>query len=681
MNTWVREEGSPFPLGLSWVEREQSYNFALYSKHAESVCLLLYGETDLVNPLIARPLDYLHHRSGRVWHARLPKSSTNNARYYAYRIDGPASQGNYEWHVFDPAKIVLDPYAKALFFPSSFSRQAAIDPGPNSGRAALGELVQSRPPLPSRLSVKHESDLVIYELHVRGFSQNPNSGVSSGIRGTFAGVIEKIPYLQDLGITAVELMPVFQNDPEGGDYWGYMPFGFFAPNQRYAGNPNTVECRGAFCSMVDALHAAGIEVILDVVFNHTAEGDQGGPKYHLKLIDNSTYYMVSPVTGDYLDFSGTGNSLHCANRAVRRMILDSMRDWVNEMGVDGFRFDLASIFSLNSDGSVNFEDPPIFDQISGDPDFAGILLIAEPWDAAGVDQLGRNFPGVTWRQWNGTFRDTLRKFVKGDPGMVGETMSCLYGSCDLFPDALMTTYHPYQSVNYVASHDGFTLYDLVSYNEKHNEANGQNNTDGPREDSWNCGWEGDIGVPSGVMKLRKQQIRNFICLLMSSNGTPMFRMGDEFGQTQSGNNNPYNQDNETSWLDWNRGRAHPDLYRFVREMIAFRKAHPSLSRSRFWRNDVQWYGTGSAVDLSFDSRSFAFCLHGASVPDQDMYLMANAFWEDLDFEIQEAGPWSLVVNTSEESPKDILSPGSRIPLGSTGNITVRARSVVLLIKG
>ncbi len=680
MDVWLRKEGSSFPLGLSWIKEEQSYNFALYSKHAERVSLLLYDETDIIHPGIVLLLDYLVHRSGRVWHARLPKSSMNGAKYYAYRIDGPPPQGNYEWHTFDPDKIVLDPYAKALFFPLTFSRQAAIDPGSNAGRAALGNLVQSLHSSPRPLSEKHESDLVIYELHIRGFTENANSGVSSGKHGTFAGLIDKIPYLQDLGITAVELMPVFQNDPQGGDYWGYMPFSFYAPNQHYAGNPGTTDAQTDFSSMIDALHAAGIEVILDVVFNHTAEGGLGGPKYHLKLIDNSSYYMLSPVTGNYLDFSGTGNSLHCANRAVRHMILDSMRYWVREMGVDGFRFDLASIFALNSDGSVNFEDPPIFDQISGDPDFSGTRLIAEPWDAAGVYQLGRNFPGITWQQWNGKFRDTLRKFVKGDPGMVGETMSCLYGSCDLFPDALMTTYHPYQSINYVASHDGFTLYDLVSYNTKHNQANGQNNTDGPDEDSWNCGWEGDSGVPPDVVKLRKQQIRNFVCLLMVSNGTPMFRMGDEFAQTQSGNNNPYNQDNETSWLDWDRYRVHSDLFRFVQEMIAFRKAHPSLARSRFWRDDVRWYGTGPAVDLSFESRSLALCIHGASQQDQDIYVMANAFWEDLDFEIQEAGSWRLVVNTAEDSPKDIVSPQSQPPLGS-GRITVCARSVVLLIKG
>ena len=435
--------------------------------------------------------------------------------------------------------------------------------------------------------------------------------------------------------------------------------------------------------MVKALHAANIEVILDVVYNHTGEGDDRGPMYSFKGIDNSTYYLMSgDPKAPYENFSGTGNSLNCANRYVRKMIVDSMRFWVRDMHVDGFRFDLASIFARNLDGSINTEDPPIFGAIRSDPDLSNVRLIAEPWDAADVYQLGRSFPGTLWFQWNGRFRDDVRRFVRGDAGMVSTVMQRLYGSDDLFPDERIYAYHPYQSVNYVTSHDGFTLYDLVSYKQKRNWANGRNNTDGMVENySWNCGWEGDAGVPPEVLQLRKRQVKNFCCLLFLSNGTAMLRAGDEFMQTQGGNNNPYNQDNETSWLDWRRQAANADIFRFFKMMIAFRKAHPSLSRSRFWRDDVRWYGVGPSVDMSWDSHSLAFFLHGASQNDDDLYVMINAHREDLHFFIQEGRPeeWRRVIDTALDSPDDFCEPGREAPL-AFGSYTVKARSVVVLIR-
>ena len=407
-----------------------------------------------------------------------------------------------------------------------------------------------------------------------------------------------------------------------------------------------------------------------------------GPVYSFKGIDNDSYYMMSGrPDAPYADFTGTGNTLNSANPSVRRMILDSLRYWAREMRIDGFRFDLASVFARNPDGSLSYEEPPIFSEIASDPELAGLRLIAEPWDAAGAYQLGRDFPGITWAQWNARFRDDVRRFVRGDPGMIGVMMQRLYGSSDLFPDDLANAYHAYQSVNYVTSHDGFTLWDLLSYDTKRNMANGHGNTDGPADISWNSGFNGDDGAPAEVIALRKRQAKNLLCLLFLANGTPMLRAGDEFLQTQNGNNNPYNQDNATSWLDWNRLESHADVFRFTRLMIAFRKAHPSLSRSRVWREDVRWYGVGPAVDLSVDSRSLAFCLSGASQGDDDLYVMANAYGAALEFTIQTgaASEWRRIVDTGCVSPDDFREPPGVVALTSARYV-VGPRSVVVLLR-
>jgi glycogen operon protein len=432
--------------------------------------------------------------------------------------------------------------------------------------------------------------------------------------------------------------------------------------------------------MVKAFHQAGIGIVLDVVYNHTCEGDHKGPIYSYKGIDSAGYYMMSSdPTNPYANYSGTGNTLNFGQAHVRKMVMDSLRFWKLEMHIDGFRFDLASVFSRNADGSLNWGEAPIFSEIAADPELGPLHLIAEPWDTAAY-QLGRGFPGLTWLQWNGRFRDDVRRFVKSDPGMVPDLMHRIYGSDDFFPDSRAYAYHAYQSVNFVTSHDGFTLYDLVSYDHKHNWANGNNNQDGTDDNySWNCGHEGEGGVPSAVLELRRKQVKNFCCLLMLSNGTPMFRAGDEFLNTQFGNNNPYNQDNETGWLDWSQLRANGDIFRFFKSMIAFRKSHPSLSRSRFWREDVSWYGAGTAADLSHDSHSLAFCLHGASQGDDDIYVMINAYWEALEFQVQEgaAQEWKRIVDTSLTSPDDFLAGG--VPLNDVKYI-VSPRSVVVLLR-
>jgi isoamylase len=676
--TWTQTEGSPLPLGVTWIEEERAFNFALHAEHAESVTLLLFSPTDLVKPLLTFRFDFLLNKSGRIWHCRVPIADIGEARYYAYSVSGQTAP---QLHSFDPQKVLLDPYAKCVFFPPGFDREMATREGPNAGHAPLGALSGHRStfdwegvPLPH-----HESDAIIYELHVRGFTKHRNSGVDPSRSGTYAGLVEKIPYLKDLGVTVVELMPVFQRDPQEGDYWGYMPLNFFAPHNQFSsgrGDDQHLEFR----NMVKAFHQADIGVVLDVVYNHTCEGDHRGPIYSYKGIDALGYYMLSTDPANpYANYSGTGNTLNFGEGHVRKMVMDSLRYWKQEMHIDGFRFDLASVFSRNADGSLNWGDAPLFSEIAADPELSRLRLIAEPWDT-GAYQLGRGFPGVTWRQWNGRFRDDIRRFVKGDPGMVPDVMRRIYGSDDLFPDTRADAYHAYQSVNYITSHDGFTLYDLVSYAQKHNWVNGHQNQDGMNENySWNCGHEGDEAAPAAVLALRRKQVKNFCCLLFLSNGTPMFRAGDEFLNTQFGNNNPYNQDNEIGWLDWNQLGTNRDIFRFFQNMIAFRKAHPTLSRSRFWREDVAWYGVGRTVDLSADSRSLAFCLHGASQGDDDIYVMINAYWEPLAFEIQEgtAQDWRRIVDTSLPTPDDFSERG--VPLERTQYL-VTARSIVAVLR-
>jgi len=629
-------------------------------------------------PRFERILEPLRHKSGRVWHCRVPMVVAEGCRSYGYCVDGPEPAGPFEAHAFHPEKLLLDPYARRIVFPPGFDRSAAIGERSNLGQAALGALDGSAPRFAwadDRAQLRrHEADAIIYELHVRGFTQHPSSGVSAAARGTFAGVIEKIPYLRELGVTIVELMPVFQFDPEAGEFWGYNPMSFFAPHHAYA--PAGEAAIEAFRSMVVALHAADIEVVLDVVYNHTAEAGASGPIYSFKGLDNSTYYLMRD--GDYADYAGCGNSVNANNRYVRKMILDSMRYWVREMHVDGFRFDLASVFARNVDGSLNFEDPPIFSDISADPDFDGVRMIAEPWDAAGTYELGRAFPGTAWLQWNSRFRDDLRRFVRGDSNMTGALMQRLYGSDDLFPDDVIDAYHAYQSVNYITSHDGFTLFDLVAYERKRNEANGHGNLDGPDANwSFNCGWEGEAGAPAQVRELRERQAKNLIALLLLSNGTPMLRAGDEFLQTQGGNNNPYNQDNETGWLAWQRAEQCPGFWRFVQQMIAFRKQHRSVARSRFWRDDVRWFGPRGVVDLS--RNELAVYLRGASQHDCDLYVMINAGVAPVSFVLQEAGaPWRLVIDTSRPSPEDIQLAGSREL--TRPSCLVEGQSIVVLVR-
>jgi glycogen operon protein len=680
MAKWTSIEGAPVPLGVTWIADEQAYNFALYSKHATKVTLLIYKADDLITPILAYAFHPMANKTERMWHCRIKRSGIPDGRYYAYRVEGPRA-GPMGPHAFDPDKILLDPYATAVFFPPNFDRKKAQRAGRNDGCAPLGILPEYEHPFDwgTERPERHESDAIIYEMHLKGFTASPTSGVVAEKRGTFAGLIEKIPYLKELGVTLVELMPVQQFDPQEGNYWGYMTLNFFAPHHLYASD----QTRPAdeFRQMVKALHAAGIEVILDVVYNHTGESDETGPTYSYKGIDNSTYYLANRKGPSmYANWSGTGNTLHCANRAVRTMIVESLRYWVTEMHVDGFRFDLAAVFARNSDGSINMDDPPLLTAIRTDPVLRKVHLIAEPWDAGGGYVLGKDFPGRLWNQWNDRFRDDIRKFVRGDAGMVTTLMVRLYGSDDLFPDTLMDAFRPYHNINYVISHDGFTLNDLTTYHEKHNEANGHGNTDGPGENyGWNCGWEGEEHVPAKVVALRKQQARNYLTLLFLANGVPMISAGDEILHTQNGNNNPYNQDNETTWINWDRLKTNADMFRFVKNLIAFRKAHPTLCRSRFWRDDVRWFGTGKDVDMSSHSHTLAYHLSGRFLNDADLYVMINSGQEPVEFTIQigKAQEWKRVIDTGLPSPQDISDAG-REPILTSLKYSLKARAVAVL---
>ena len=667
--------GSPWPFGVQWVEAEDAFNFSLYSRFATGVTLLCYTEEDPARAVCEFRFRHPAHKTGNVWHCRIPASELLGATLYAYRVEGPHEPER--GLRFDPQKVLLDPYAPSVFFPPEFSRDACARAGPTDGRAPLGRL-------PNKWTVAHPTeaaprytcrDAIVYELHVKGFTARANSGVTPAKRGTFAGVTEKIPYLKELGVTVVELLPVHQFDPQEGNYWGYMTLHFFSPHQPYAHG----EAFEEFRTMVQAFHAAGIEVWLDVVYNHTAEGDETGPTYSYRGVDNSSYYLLTPDRRHYINDTGCGNTMRTGHPGTRVLVLDSLRFWARTMGVDGFRFDLASIFSRASDGTMNVHEASMVSELSLLARLFNVRLVAEAWDV-GSYQLGREFPGIGWLQWNGRFSDDVRSFVRGEPGKVGALMQRLYGSDDLFPDGLQETCRPHQSVNFVTAHDGFCLYDLVAYDRKHNEANGHGNRDGTDDNrSWSCGVEGDADTPEAVLALRRRQAKNFCALLMLANGLPMIVAGDEFLNTQRGNNNPYNQDNDITWLDWARLDDNRDVFRFFKLMIAFRKSHPCIGRPTFWREDVSWYGVDGPVDFGHESRCIAYVLRGASVGDGDLYVMINGYWQDRSFTVPECQTceWRRVVDTARPSPEDIVERGNE-PTLEAASYTVRARSVVVL---
>jgi isoamylase len=681
----VSDTGRSSPLGATVCHG--GVNFSLYSRSASGVELLFFDREDDGRPARVIRIDPALNRTYHYWHIFVP--GVQPGQIYGYRAQGPYDPAN--GMRFDPAKVLLDPYGRGVIVPKNYSRDTARKEGDNAATAMKSVVVDpSTYDWEGDTPLKHPSTrTIVYEMHVRGFTRHPSSGVAEKSRGTFAGLIEKIPYLGQLGITAVELLPVFQFDAQDSppglvNYWGYAPVSFFAPHHAYSSRQDPLGPVDEFRDMVKALHRAGIEVILDVVFNHTAEGDHTGPTLSFRGLCNSTYYILEQDGAHYANYSGTGNTLNANQPIVRRMIVDSLRYWVEEMHVDGFRFDLASILARGTSGQL-LPNPPVLWDIESDPALAGTKLIAEAWDAAGLYQVG-SFIGDSWQEWNGRFRDDVRSFFRGEEDSVTRFADRLLGSPEIYAHKAREAE---QSVNFVTCHDGFTLNDLVSYNQKHNEANGEDNRDGANDNrSWNCGVEGPTDDPA-IEKLRNRQVKNFLTSTMLSLGVPMIVMGDEVRRTQWGNNNAYCQDNETSWFDWTLVAKHADVHRFVTLLVArrlLRSVEPKRQReslSQLLREAKKaWHGVKlNEPDWSQWSHSVALT---AEVWRQGLlfHLIVNAYWEPLDFDLppldQEYGPlWHRWINTGLDSPNDIVQ-WQTAPAVSGSTYRVEARSVVVL---
>ena len=682
------KEGQSFPLGATVCDN--GTNFSVYSKHATGMELLLFDRVDDARPERVISIDPATNRMYHYWHVFV--SGVKAGQIYGYRVNGafdPPSGMR-----FDSAKVLVDPYGRGTVIPKNYSRDAARNKGDNSAAAIKSVVTDSHAfdwegdaPLN-----RPSSQTIVYEMHVRGFTRDPSSGVAEKKRGTFAGAIEKIPYLKALGVTAVELMPVFQFDPQDSppgrvNYWGYAPISFFAPHHAYSSRQDSLGPLDEFRDMVKALHGSGIEVILDVVFNHTAEGNHDGPTLSFRGFDNITYYILEQDRSRYANYSGTGNTLNANHHIVRRMILDSLRYWVKEMHVDGFRFDLAAILERGESGQM-IPNPPVLWDIESDPELAGTKLIAEAWDAAGLYKVG-SFIGDSWKEWNGRFRDDVRSFFRGEEGSVTRFADRLLGSPAIYGHKGREAE---QSVNFVTCHDGFTLNDLVSYDHKHNEKNGEDNRDGTNDNrSWNCGVEGPTDDPT-VEKLRNRQVKNFLTVTMLSVGMPMMLMGDEARRTQAGNNNAYCQDNQTSWFDWTLLAKHADVQRFVTLLNARRRLREfepekqriclnQLLRGANWAwNGVKlkqpdWSATSHSVALTLEIRRKKMLVH----------LLLNAYWQPLDFELPrlasvDENRWRRWIDTALETPHDIVEwEEAQLVPGYT--YRAQARSVVVLFAG
>jgi isoamylase len=668
---WIRgsqselgiDVGVPLPLG-AW-PIDGGVNFALFSRHATKVTLLIYGVADAPEPSRTIELETATNRTGDIWHIWVPRLRVGDC--YAYRVDGPYKPES--GLRFNPNRVLIDPYAGALVGASGsdFAMARGYDPasplkdlsfsgednGPRAARAAVTSHDfdwQSDRPL------KHPwCETVIYETHVRGLTIHPSSGVA--YPGTYAGVVEKIPYFKSLGITAVELLPVQEFNenetrsvnPLTGErlrnYWGYSPMAFFAPKQGYARGPRPGDQVNEFKEMVRELHKSGIEVILDVVFNHSAEGDELGPTLSFRGLENEIYYLLEDDRRRYRNYSGCGNTLNCNHPVLREFIIDCLGYWAIQMHVDGFRFDLASILGRDEEGRIA-SNAPLLERIAEDPILRDVKLIAEAWDAGGAYQVG-TFPGRRWSEWNGRFRDDVRRFWRGDPGIAGEFASRLCGSADIYQ---RSGKEPLNSINFITCHDGFTLNDLVSYAHKHNQANGEGNRDGSEENfSANYGTEGE-SKNAATEAVRLRQMKNMIATLMLSRGVPMLLGGDEFRRTQGGNNNAYCQDNEISWYDWRLLEANRELFRFTAGMIAFRRDHPGLCEERFYtEEEVSWFNTAGAYpDWGAQDKALGCIIRSAESAGGNLVILANAGTETVEFRLTAASTgkkWQAAVNT------------------------------------
>ena len=697
------ETGSPFPLGATL--DADGVNFAIYSKNATAVFLLLFDTPD------GEPTDViqLQDRDKLIWHTRI--EGLKAGQLYGYKV-----RGEYRPEAglrFNDYKLLLDPYAKAVTgkFRNIDNLLLAYDAG--SGTADQSPDTRDNTAIvPKGIVVDDAFDwqgvgspnfgleeLVIYEVHVKGFTAHPSSGVH--VPGTYLGFIEKIPYLTRLGVNAVEFQPVHEYYVDDfligrglTNYWGYNSIGFFAPESSYC-SQGAPGCQVAeFKTLVRELHRAGIQVILDVVYNHTGEGNEMGPSMSLRGLDNSSYYsLTGPADAPnryYMNYTGCGNSLNFNSPAVIRLVMDSLRYWLETMQVDGFRFDLASVLGRSEDGSFR-PTAGFFDAVSQDPVLSRAVLIAEPWDT-GTYQVG-NFP-VDWSEWNGRFRDTVRRFCKSDPGQLAEMGWRLTGSADLYASDGRSAYN---SVNFVTCHDGFTLNDLVSYNGKHNERNGENNQDGANDNnSWNCGAEGETGDPA-ILSLRGQLAKNFACCLMFACGTPMMLGGDEFGRSQQGINNAYCQDNEISWFDWSLASRNSDLVEFFRKAIAFTRRFPVLQRRQFLLGkdldadgipDLEWFAPDQGEPAWQDQNARTLCYQldssedGAQLDVDRLFFILNGHFEPQWVKLPPLGPsrgWYRAIDTSLPSGEDFMEPGQEVQLDPPDHYIANPRSTVVLL--
>ncbi len=682
---YLLRAGRPFPYGASFVPG--GVNFSIFSRHA-TACTLVLFQRGQAEPIAEIPFPD-EFRIGHIF-AMIVFGLDYETLEYGYRMDGPNDPA--AGHRFNPDRILLDPYAKAISGRDVWGRP----PQHNNGYQYRARLIYDdfdwtgdRP-----LQTPAE-DLIIYEMHVRGFTRHPSSGVKHP--GTFAAMREKIPYLKKLGINAVELMPIHEFDefdnsftnPRTGqklmNYWGYNSINFYAPKAGFAASGKDGMQVDEFKALIKEFHKNGIEVYLDVVFNHSAEGGEDGRCISYRGIDNKTYYMLRP-DGGYQNFSGTGNTMNCNNPVVRKLVMDCLRYWVAEYHIDGFRFDLASILGRAADGTP-LTNPPLLEAMAYDPILGKTKLIAEAWDAGGLYQVG-TFPSYgRWAEWNGRYRDAIRRFLKGDADQVWEIAQRIQGSPDMYAERAPTA-----SVNFITAHDGFTLADLFAYTHKHNQANGEDNRDGANDNySWNWGQEGPTSDPK-IEALRRRMARSAIAILMVSQGIPMLLMGDEMGRTKQGNNNSYCQDNEMNWLDWNLLETNADLFRFTQHLIAFRQAHPALRRQVHLRYeneeragcaDISWHGVAvGQPDWGKDSHTLAFMLCNDPSHDDPIYVAMNMHWQNHSFELPPLPRqlrWHIFANTNRMPPNDVCAVGQERPLPIQGRIHVGSRSVVILV--
>ena len=694
--TFRRFKGSAHPFGST--PTAQGTNFSLFSANATAVQLLLFTHPSDKTPSKVIDLDPGDNRSFNIWHAFI--EGVKPGMGYAYRVDGPREPWN--GHRFDPEKVLIDPYSNGNSL-ELWERGSACVPGDNvetSMRSVVIDL-EDYDWEGDRPINRDMADSVIYEMHVGGFTKSPTSGVKHP--GTYLGLIEKIPYLKSLGVTAVELLPCCSFDHtdvfkehDGRtlvNYWGYSTMGYFAPHQGYCVSESAGNHIKEFRDMVKALHRAGIEVILDVVYNHTDEGNHQGPMFSFKGIDNATYYYLTGPDGSkefYYDYTGCGNTFNCNHPVGEKLILDSLRFWVEEMHVDGFRFDEGSVLSRGEDGAP-MEHPPVIWAIELDDILGKSKVIAEAWDAAGLYQIGY-FPGARWAEWNGKYRDCIRSFIKGEPGIIGEVSSRMTGSADLYQGRHE---QPINSVNFVTAHDGFTLYDLTAYNEKHNWANGEGNNDGINDNlSWNCGAEGETD-DQWINDLRKRQVKNFAAIHMLSMGVPMIVGGDEFMRSQGGNNNTYCHDNEINWYNWDQigNQRSQEMIRFWSMLIKKRTKYINHFKGRYFTgetnkyglSEVAWHGTQLNNPGWNDAEARCFAVtYGDTAEDTDqtanIHCMFNMYWDGIEFELPQLKglSWYRSIDTAQPTPNDIAEPENMVKI--TGNsYMVGGRSVVVLV--